>query len=285
MNRITIIDPRKCRKCLHCIAVCPENVFDTGDGGFPIDIRPQLCIHCGHCVAVCPADALIHRGIDMDKMPILEEVRVTPKEFHNLLISKRSIRAFKSKPLESRIIRHLIEMAHQAPSEHNSSEREYTVLTDPEKISFLEREIAEYYQTLMLKLNPLTRKIIGVVKKDIEKQIDRISPDLLSLRSRVSAGLSPVFRNAPCIIFIHAPRWNIFGRDNCIHASDYLSQYAHAAGLGSCIIGYAMASEKIIRQHVRIPQEHRIYSCIALGYPAIKYYRAVPKGKPCIRWM
>ncbi|MBN2724172.1 MAG: nitroreductase family protein [Deltaproteobacteria bacterium] len=285
MNRVITLESKKCKKCYHCVQSCPENVFEIGEGGYPSDVRADLCIFCGHCVAVCQYSALTHYAFSVEEMLPVEKFNFSTRDTRNLLQTRRSIRSFSDKPLESRIIRHLIETAHMAPSEYNNKEREYTVITDSEKISEMEKDIAEHYQTLMLKFNPLTRKILGFAKKDIADQFEKVAPDLLSLRKRVKNGLNPVFRQAPCLIFIHAPRWNIFGRDNCTHAADYLMLYAHSAGIGSCSVGYAVAAESIVRKHVRIPSDHRIYSCIALGYPDVKYYRDLPRSKPCIRWV
>jgi nitroreductase len=49
---------------------------------------------------------------------------------------------------------------------------------------------------------------------------------------------------------------------------------AHAMGLGSCLIGFAVAAirhDPAIKTHLAIPARETVYAVIALGYPAEKY--------------
>ncbi len=40
--------------CGDCISVCPENIIETGEGGFPeLSFRQDGCSFCGDCVAKC----------------------------------------------------------------------------------------------------------------------------------------------------------------------------------------------------------------------------------------
>lgn len=61
-GRLTLhyIDPNACTGCGKCIAVCPENAIEGGDGMIHI-ISRELCTGCGLCIAAC-SDGAIKRA-------------------------------------------------------------------------------------------------------------------------------------------------------------------------------------------------------------------------------
>ncbi|MFW9922448.1 MAG: 4Fe-4S binding protein [Candidatus Thorarchaeota archaeon] len=54
----TKIDLNKCSKCGTCIDVCPEEVYEEGDDGFPKITNKDNCTDCGICVEECPEEAI-----------------------------------------------------------------------------------------------------------------------------------------------------------------------------------------------------------------------------------
>ena len=62
---------------------------------------------------------------------------------------------------------------------------------------------------------------------------------------------------------------------------------AHTMGLGSCLIGYAVAAMKkdpSIQQSIGIPLEEEIHAVIALGYPDEAYQRVAGRKKVLPRY-
>lgn len=55
---IEVVSEARCTKCDLCIRVCPTNVFDRGDDGFPVLTRQDDCQTCFMCEAWCPQDAI-----------------------------------------------------------------------------------------------------------------------------------------------------------------------------------------------------------------------------------
>ncbi|MGN7930129.1 ferredoxin-type protein NapF [Sphingopyxis sp. 22461] len=48
-----------CTSCDDCIAACPEQVLDRGDGGYPLfDPQRGECLFCEKCVEACDTGAL-----------------------------------------------------------------------------------------------------------------------------------------------------------------------------------------------------------------------------------
>ena len=50
----TKVDLDCCIACGTCITECPDNVYDEGDDGKPINARDENCTDCGICVNECP---------------------------------------------------------------------------------------------------------------------------------------------------------------------------------------------------------------------------------------
>ena len=131
MYTITI-DRSRCKKDGLCARVCPKDIFVQREKlTIPELVNEEGCIACGHCVAICRQDAIGHsqfpsseiRAIQVEEMPTEEQVMT-------LLKSRRSIRAFRDKPLAKETIESIIDGARFAPSGHNSQSTEYLVVQD-----------------------------------------------------------------------------------------------------------------------------------------------------------
>lgn len=47
-----------CKACGICIQLCPQNVFDTDQDGYPVVARPFECTQCAICWLHCPDFAI-----------------------------------------------------------------------------------------------------------------------------------------------------------------------------------------------------------------------------------
>jgi ferredoxin-type protein NapF len=49
-----------CTRCDDCITVCPQQILQRGDGGYPeISFRNGECTFCGQCADACKAKAFL----------------------------------------------------------------------------------------------------------------------------------------------------------------------------------------------------------------------------------
>ena len=117
MPTITI-DPTRCKKDGICARVCPATVIVQRERlAVPELDGEERCISCGQCVAVCPQGALAHAAfppgsihpIELEKVPGADQVL-------ELLRSRRSIRAFREKPVERAVIEEVIEARAARPA-------------------------------------------------------------------------------------------------------------------------------------------------------------------------
>jgi NAD-dependent dihydropyrimidine dehydrogenase PreA subunit len=116
------IDTERCKKDGLCAMVCPKGIFVQREKlTIPELMDEEGCIACGQCVAICRQGAISHsefpattlRAIQFEQMPTPEDVMV-------LLKTRRSIRAFRDKPLAKDTIETIIDGARFAPSGHYS---------------------------------------------------------------------------------------------------------------------------------------------------------------------
>lgn len=55
---IEVLLEDRCIKCNQCVSVCPMNVFERVEDGFPRIARKSDCQSCFMCELYCPEDAL-----------------------------------------------------------------------------------------------------------------------------------------------------------------------------------------------------------------------------------
>lgn len=279
------IDDERCVRCGLCVKVCPAGVIVPGEEGDPpAAARPDACILCGHCVAVCPHDAIEHNRMAPETFVPAEGAGAGADEVEAVLASKRSVRHFEAAGPERGEIERLLRAAEMAPSAHNGRQRGYVVVSDKAKINELEQRVADYYARLVFWLNPVGRAVISVFAPRLGRGLREVVPHLRGLVRRAREGKSPVFRGAPCVICIHAPKADPLSRDDCIGAQHYIMLQAHAMGLGTCIIGYATVAHKAVERCLGLPRENRAFAVTVVGRRAVRYSKGIARGMPDAAW-
>ncbi|MGD0232552.1 MAG: 4Fe-4S binding protein [Syntrophorhabdales bacterium] len=122
MNKMLSIDSTKCIQCGFCADECPNYVFKaTSDGTCKqVEVRyPEQCCACGHCVAICPSEAIGHSKMSGEKFENLLDIEIPPQHMRSLLLSRRSIRAFKEEPVSDELVVELIEAGIHAGTASN----------------------------------------------------------------------------------------------------------------------------------------------------------------------
>ena len=65
-----IIDYDRCVRCLECVDVCPTEVI-VAENNRPVVKNAERCIGCLSCSYVCRADAILHKGIYIEKQLVV----------------------------------------------------------------------------------------------------------------------------------------------------------------------------------------------------------------------
>jgi nitroreductase/NAD-dependent dihydropyrimidine dehydrogenase PreA subunit len=287
MMSLIAIEQELCKKCGLCSFVCVDDVFEKANTReFPKVAEENNCINCGHCVSICPNNAIKHKRLRNENIrPSIDNKTIDPEVMENFLRSKRSTRHFKNAGVEKEKIIKLLHIAQQAPSDTNSQDRRYIVVTDPKEIDELEKNVVEYYKSLLYWMKYPVRKLLSLFKPNLMKELEKVLPDFANMVKKYDQGEKPVFRNASCIIFIYANKGNLMGKDNCIIAQDYLMLQAETMGLGSCVIGYATGAPETIAKYLKIPKELEVYAALTLGYPEYFFVKGVDRQDPEVKWL
>jgi nitroreductase/NAD-dependent dihydropyrimidine dehydrogenase PreA subunit len=288
------IDSAKCTKCGFCIDECPNYVFaliSVAGGDTEIKVRyPEQCCICAHCVAICPETAINHDEMPAEKFEDLPGTRIPPEHIKNLLLSRRSIRAFKEKPVTKEVVGQLIETGVHAGSSSNGQTENFIIIQDRKVLAELEQIVVEVLWKAGLKYLGSSIGCKLAKMKLGDEMVRQFIPyhHIIKNRKKNNQLEGMVFRNAPVVIVSHGLRTNFMAHANCAIAARNMEIMARTMGLGTCWVGFlstAANHSKKIGRYIGIPDDHNIYSAIMVGYPKHEYKKKIPRKDREVRWM
>ncbi len=103
-----------------------------------------------------------------------------------------------------------------------------------------------------------------------------------------NAGEERICRGAPHIIICHGDKDYNMGAEDGALALGYLELYAPILDLGACWGGYfysAVNRHPALFNALGLPQGHRAYGAVMVGYPQLKYQRLPIRKKPKVFWL
>lgn len=297
MTSVPIIDHEKCTRCKQCVTICPNRILVLEDE--TIRTIEDECMLCSHCYMVCRFGAIRFdpealTDIEMKSFPYEEKV-YTPGTFNpsdcvNLARSRRSVRKFTGDPVGANAISDLITFAVTAPSGSNCQMWEFLAINGREKVWNCAMEIRNFFITLnRLAKNPLIRYLsvpfIGTAL--IRYYNEHIESVEMALKES-EAGNDLLFHGAPALIIIHGKNEGSTPLEDAQYASYNITLLAHALGLGTCYIGYAVESinrSKPLKRYLGIAPDHRIHAVLALGYPDVAFAKLALRKKYVSRFL
>ena len=293
----TVIDPNLCTGCGLCAIVCPADTIEMKDGMALVTGKHSLA--CGHCAAICPAGAITVGEIDPDSLRF-DSFELAPDwlapggyataELVRLMASRRSCRNYRQTPVEKEILADLVKIGASAPSGTNSQLWTFTVLAQRDDVTALGNQIALYFTKLnRWAANPFLRFITSLAGKPALADYYRRHYQSVqkSLQEWREEGRDRLFHGATAAILIGSQPGASCPAEDALLASQNILLAAHAMGLGSCLIGFAVEAitrDKDCRKLLRLPDDEPIYSVIALGYPREPYQRLTGRKKTLVRF-
>lgn len=259
MGRITV-NKELCKKDEACVTVCPARSLTVDRDGFPEEIAGSRCILCGHCVAVCPHGALTHADLPADEFLPAVKVLPEPALMDGFLMSRRSVREFKDRPVEKEVLEALLEVARRAPTASNSQRLHWIVVMGKEKVHELAQEAVNGAQ------------LAAIGAERLQQWED---------------GYDFVLRGASSLVVVCAPADYNWRQEDSAIALTYLELAAEARGLGVCWAGYltriAGMHEPLCRK-LSVPAGYAVCGALMLGEGQYKY-RLIPPRKPLsVQW-
>lgn len=246
MKGTIVIDQNACTGCATCIQLCPQHALALRQA--KAEMVLDDCFECGHCVAACPNGAVGMKGYRMDE--VMEYHRpsfaLEPQVFLNSVKYRRSIRRFTRSSVSKDQLDKIIEAGRFSATSNNAQNVRYIVVERPE---------------------------------------ESIEPDAIQAFQQAGkdAGKGTFFHGAPwAILVISADTFN------AALASANMETMAEALGLGVLYVGLFVDAVQLSRtlcQKLRIADGERLVMALAIGHPAVHFYRTVPRKPANVEWL
>lgn len=291
------IDPKRCSGCGFCVPVCPEKSLAVDRG--TAQVVNADCIGCGHCEAACPEEA-VSLGVPDGWAEAFEsfscpETWLTPGscdpgELVRLMRSRRSVRNYAKKQVPRRMLEDLVRVGVTAPSGTNSQKWTFTIFPDRKAVLALGEGVAGFFRRLNHTAeNACIRFLCRITgKKELLWYYGEYYESVKkALKEWDEAGVDRLFHGAPAVIAVGAAPGASCPSEDALLASQNILLAAHAMGLGTCLIGYAVEAMRHDRRIARlagIPEDETVYAVIALGYPKERYARTARRRRPVMRY-
>ena len=171
------------------------------------------------------------------------------------IYGRRSVRKYKDKPVARAIIEKIIAAGKMAPSALNEQPWKFYILTEPEFIQALSKQVNRVAAKKLIKTGP--QHIIKTVIKFLH-----FPHGLQFLKSN-----DPVFHGAPVVIFITAPRKNEWAALDIGMCAQNMMLAARSMGLDTCPVGFGKYVEYTkLYPVLKIPADEEVHIAIVLGY-------------------
>lgn len=283
-----------CLKCGICGEVCPNKIICKNSEEMTVfEDRLQLCFKCGQCMSVCPASAISVSGLSYEEdFCVIPEKGEYKKSFFNMLLSRRSVRNFKDKPVPKEMLERIIDSLSYAPVAFPPVKTEVIVVQNPNDIKRALPYFVELYDYLYQTFqNPIKRFFI---KKNVgDKKYKQMQNHLMPLLKVRLPGLKngtedTITRDAPAMLLFHTDKKGEDINADLSIAATYCIIAAHAMGLGATIMDIippAINKKKELREIFGVPDEHEVITSVILGFPKYDYRRGIIRRLKSVRWI
>lgn len=294
----TVIDPERCISCGECVRVCPSQTLELKDGKAAVTGARSL--GCGHCVAVCPVDAVRVGALDPDSLRFhtfsvrtdwLPYGACDPAELVRLMASRRSCRCFEPRSVERALLEDLVKIGTTAPSGTNRQGWTFTVLPSRAAVVKLGNAIGAFFKRLnRMAAHPLLRhglRLIGWPEL-ADYYRDYHQTVVEGLADWEERGRDRLFHGATAAIIVGSAPGGSCPAEDALLATQNILLGAHALGLGTCLIGFAVSAmnqDARIKDLLTIPREEKIHAVVAIGHPAVAYQRLTGRKKAVSRFI
>lgn len=273
------VDTSTCIKCGKCVKVCPSMIFVQQTAGSEVEVENiESCISCGHCVAVCPTNSVIHSEFPPEKVHQINPAELpTPQQVMLLCKSRRSNRAFSKQPVPAEMLNQILEAAHCAPTASNMQQVEFTLITDPQKLSEItDCTIRTFESIVKLLENPFLKPVL----KRLLSKVYKYLPSFYRLVEERKKGNDLILRGATALILIHTPKESRFGCQDANLAYQNGSLMAESLGVSQFYTGFvcvAIKQDNKNRLAKLLGINGTIHAGMALGIPSFKYPKYIDR--------
>jgi nitroreductase/NAD-dependent dihydropyrimidine dehydrogenase PreA subunit len=288
MSWVTI-DSDQCNDCGLCALRCLR-CFSVQDEEVTVDANQENCNLCGHCVALCPTEAIVHHRMDAENFtPVDRELNFDTDQFIHFVRKRRSHRHFTTKEVRREDLETLADVCRYAPTGSNRQAVELKIIQDPEKIARLSSHTMDYFVGLIAEVDARVARL-EADGKEVPRSLRDLHTNLMRYKRMEVAremGLDVIFYNAPVVVVFHSSDAATTPKDDCVIAAQTMSMTAMTMGLETCYIGLftnSSGAHAPIREELKLPAGHEVYSTLIMGYPKIRFFKTVDRKPIKVSW-
>lgn len=292
MSSSVCVDVDRCVGCGRCVEVCTASFLALENG--KATVSGARCIECGQCEAVCPHGAVVVPGLDGyagDYETLQVEDAWVPyggsdtAALVSLMGSRRSCRHFLDREVDPAITRDLVRIGVTAPSGTNCQAWTFTVMSGRSAVVRLLGEVLGFYKRLnRLARMPVARFLSRLGNGELDTYYRKYCRAVeRAIVEWDDSGTDRLFFGAPTVILVGARPGASTPMEDALLATQNILLAAHSMGLGTCLIGFAVAAlrrDSAWRQRIGIPAGEAVYAAIALGYADQTFHRTARRKRP-----
>lgn len=288
-------DASVCRKCGLCAMTCPIALIQQDERGTipTIDTdRLDGCFRCGQCVAICPQGGISHSHFPEGAVnPVRDEYVPNYDQVLELVRSRRSKRSFKNRKVERDVLEKVLEVARLGPSGHNEQSTEFVVIQDEKLIHEIGALAAKGLARMAMPFKyavgrMIMRPMMG--RRGVE-YVTELAPELEGLAEMYNEGTDLILHEPPVLILFCADSvGGTFAGTNANIALHNAALAAETVGLGCFYAGflvYAGERDDSIARLVGLPETHKIYGALAVGYPRLRFQNWPERNPAKVTWL
>ncbi len=210
-------------------------------------------------------NCLISRGIYHD-VDLGGHRKATKKNVFEAILARRSVRSYRPDQLDRNTVQTLLEAAVRAPTAMHEEPWAFVVVQN---------------HSLLQRLSDQAKPIF------VEEARHRTSQGVRHSFDHFNRPDFNIFHGADTLIIICAKPSSPFVAADCWLAAENLMLAATAIGLGSCVIGSAVAALNIhkVKAELGIPDEYTAIAPIIVGVPRGETRARTRKDPKILSWM
>jgi NAD-dependent dihydropyrimidine dehydrogenase PreA subunit/nitroreductase len=121
------LDRSRCVKCALCVKDCFFGALKTGEDGFPSMVDPEKCMRCQHCLAICPKGAVTFNGKrPEDSLPVEGLAVPSIVQMENYMRVRRSVRRYRDCDVERQVLERIFKALGNSPTGCNARNLKFT---------------------------------------------------------------------------------------------------------------------------------------------------------------
>jgi len=291
------IDNATCKSCGLCGKVCPRHLTEVVEENGKKETvvaseRADLCMTCGHCVAVCPTGSISVDGLNADAFQPLSPMEISEGQLLTLLRQRRSIRRYKKRPVPRDVLDRIVEAVHASPTGTGSVSNGVIIIDSRDTIESMMKHTYAMYEELDRALkNPIARFFVKrKAGARALRTLDRfVMPGMLwYTRWRKEGRGDEISRDCPALMLFSGPADEPMVEENCTIAAFHAILMAEALGVGTCfnhLIPPACNRVPALRAMLDLNDGTEVHASVTMGYPAVKFLRAVHHRAAEVRYV